>query len=54
MTTIGYGDITPSNVYEACLLIIGMVVATFTFAVTFNAIGHIVEELQKDYNEYIN
>ena len=42
MTTIGYGDITPSNVYEACLLIVGMVVATFTFAVTFNAIGQIV------------
>lgn len=42
MTTIGYGDITPNNVYECCLLIVGMLAATFTFAVTFNAIGSIV------------
>jgi len=42
MTTIGYGDITPANVYEASLLIVGMVVASFTFAITFNAIGSVV------------
>lgn len=42
MTTIGYGDITPNNVYEACLLIIGMLAASCTFAITFNAIGSIV------------
>lgn len=42
MTTIGYGDITPANVYEASLLIVGMVVASFTFAITFNDIGSVV------------
>jgi len=42
MTTIGYGDITPSNIYEVSLLIVGMLAATFTFATTFNAIGCIV------------
>ncbi len=42
MTTVGYGDIGPSNVYEALLLIIGMVMAIFTFSVSFNTIGEIV------------
>ena len=44
-TTIGYGDITPANVYEACLLVGGMVIASFTFAVTFNAIGSVVQDI---------
>jgi hypothetical protein len=52
MTTVGYGDITPANVYEACLLVVGMVIASFTFAITFNAIGSVVQEMQKDQNEY--
>lgn len=52
MTTVGYGDITPSNVNEATLLIIGMVVATFTFAVTFNTIGTIIEDLNRETSEF--
>lgn len=35
MTTVGYGDITPTNEYEAGLLILGLVVATGLFAFTF-------------------
>ena len=45
MTTVGYGDITPANAYEACLLNIGMVMATFLFAVTFSTIGEIISDL---------
>ena len=44
MTTVGYGDITPANAYEACLLNIGMVMATFLFAVTFSTIGEIIKK----------
>lgn len=51
MTTVGYGDITPTNVYEASLLIIGMVASSFTFAITFNTIGGIVQDLNKEKNQ---
>jgi Ion channel len=50
MTTVGYGDISPTNIYEAAILIVGMVSASFTFAVTFNTIGSIVEDLNKERN----
>lgn len=52
MTTVGYGDITPSNEYEAGVLIIGMVVATGMFAYTFNSIGYIVDDLTRDSKEF--
>lgn len=52
MTTVGYGDITPANVYEAGLLIFGMVMSCFTFAVTFNTIGDILSDITKDAKEY--
>ena len=52
MTTIGYGDITPQNYYEASLLIVGMVGATFTFSIAFNTIGEIVKEINKEKNEF--
>lgn len=35
MTTVGYGDITPTNVYEAVLLIFGLVIASGLFAYMF-------------------
>lgn len=52
MTTVGYGDITPSNEYEAGILIFGMVVATGMFAFTFNSIGYIVDDLTRDSKEF--
>ena len=44
MTTIGYGDIIPTNIYEASLLSVGMVIASFTFAFTFNIIGSLLSD----------
>ncbi|KRX02657.1 Cyclic nucleotide-binding protein [Pseudocohnilembus persalinus] len=52
MTTVGYGDITPTNEYEAGLLILGLVVATGLFAFTFNSIGYIIDDLTKDAKEF--
>lgn len=52
MTTVGYGDITPTNEYEAGLLIIGMMIATALFSYTYNSIGNIIEEISKDEIEY--
>lgn len=52
MTTVGYGDVTPSNTKESALLVIGMVLATCVFAYTFNAMGLIVEDLTKEYKDY--
>ena len=42
MTTVGYGDINGTNTCEAVILILGMVTATFIFAVSFNTIGEIL------------
>lgn len=35
MTTVGYGDIGPTNEYETVMLIFGLIVATGIFAFTF-------------------
>lgn len=51
MTTVGYGDVTPTNEYEAGLLIIGMILATAVFSYTFNSIGEIISDFNKDKNE---
>lgn len=45
MTTVGLGDILPSNIYEVFVLSIFMFVSCGTFAYSFNAIGLILEEL---------
>lgn len=42
MTTIGYGDITATNYIEACIMILGMIIMNFTFAVSFNTVGQII------------
>jgi len=49
-TTIGYGDLTPTNFYEVCLLIVGELMATFTFSMAFGAVGNIIQELQREFN----
>ena len=39
MTTIGLGDIVPSNIYETSVYIFFMFIASGTFSYSFNAIG---------------
>ena len=39
MTTVGFGDITPSNVYEACFVTLAMYISGFIYAYTLNTIG---------------
>jgi hypothetical protein len=39
MTTIGYGDFTPKTMTEMVFVIFTMIIASFTFAYTFNSIG---------------
>lgn len=51
MTTVGYGDISPTNIFEAGLLIILMVTSSVTFAVTFNTIGTIIQDIYKNRTE---
>ncbi|KRX02647.1 Cyclic nucleotide-binding protein [Pseudocohnilembus persalinus] len=48
MTTVGYGDVTPVNVYEAVILIFSMAAATMMFGYTINAIGLIFEDLTRE------
>ena len=39
-------------VYEAGLLIVGMLLSNFTFAVCFNTVGQIVQDLDRDLNKF--
>lgn len=39
MTTVGYGDITPANIYEAGFVTATMLISGFIYAYTINTIG---------------
>ena len=52
MTTIGYGDISAQNYYEAIILIVGMLVATLTFSIAFSNIGEIVKDINMEKKEF--
>lgn len=53
MTTVGLGDILPSNLYEVCVLSLFMFVSCGTFAYSFNAIGIILEELNQKSDTFV-
>lgn len=50
MTSVGYGDVTPSNVNEVIFLTWTMLITCFTFAYSFNVIGNIVKDMNKKEN----
>jgi hypothetical protein len=47
MSTVGLGDITPSNTYETGVYILFIVISSGTFSYFFNAIGIIIEDMNK-------
>lgn len=47
MTTVGYGDITPSNVYEAAFVTATILISGFIYAYTLNTIGTILQKLNE-------
>ena len=47
MTTIGYGDIRPINVFEKLYVTLMAIVSSGNFAYTVNSIGQILSELAK-------
>lgn len=47
MTTVGYGDINPSNKLEMLLSVIFMLFACVLFAFSINRIGAILEDIKK-------
>ena len=46
MTTVGYGDITPKNIFEVILNIFFTIVSSVVFAFTLNSIGDIISGLR--------
>ncbi|KAL4486780.1 hypothetical protein ABPG72_006612 [Tetrahymena utriculariae] len=52
MMTVGYGDITPKNVYEASLCIICMFISCGVFAYSFNLIGLIIQDMNKKERQF--
>lgn len=51
MTTIGFGDIVPTNVIENVVSIFTMIIACGVFGYTINSIGSILLELKKEVEE---
>jgi hypothetical protein len=54
MTSVGYGDITPSNSEECLFVTFAMIAACFVFAYSFSKIGQIVEDWNKEEKEFEN
>ena len=48
MVTVGYGEITPTNNLETIVNIISMVIACGVFGYSFNAIGTIIQDFNKE------
>ncbi|EAR85572.2 cyclic nucleotide-binding domain protein (macronuclear) [Tetrahymena thermophila SB210] len=48
MTTIGYGDIVPTNLTETIISIFSMIIAAGVFGYTINSIGTIFLQLKKE------
>jgi hypothetical protein len=46
MVTVGYGDITPQNKYEAVVVIVVEILATSIFGYMINIIGMTLTELK--------
>jgi len=47
MTSVGYGDITPNNYYEALFCVVTMFIASIIFAYSLNTIGLILEDMNR-------
>lgn len=48
MKLVGYGDITPTNEYEALFATITMIFLSCVFAYSINNIGMILQEIEKE------
>ena len=52
MITVGYGDITPSNVYEVLFVTISMYTACALFSYAVSSFSFIVSEIKKHESEF--
>lgn len=52
MTTVGYGDITPSNVYEVAFVTCALFIAVGVFSYSISLIGMIVQDMNAQRNQY--
>ena len=54
MNTVGYGDITPTNIYEVLFVILLIYIACAIFAYSLNSIGIIISNIMKQEDEFKN
>jgi hypothetical protein len=53
MTSTGFGDITTANLYETFFVILSLLTSCFYFSFSFNSIGVIIEDLNKDKKNFL-
>jgi len=52
LTTVGYGDITPTNMMETSYMIIAIVLGSTSFAYFMNSVAFILDDYNKKGKEY--
>ena len=52
MITVGYGDITPSNVYEAIFITVAMYFGCGFFSYILSYIQYLISEMKKTESEF--
>ena len=46
VTTVGYGDITPSNYIECSFIILTLIISSAVYAFLINSIGNLMENIK--------
>ena len=52
MVTVGYGDITPNNIYEVIFTTIAMYTASGLFSYAVSSISYLIVEMKKNEAEF--
>ena len=47
LLTVGYGDVTPTNVYEILMILVTQIIGIATFAYAVNQIGVALSSMQE-------
>ena len=52
VTTVGYGDVTPTNIMETSYMILAITLGGTSFAYFMNSVSSIIDDFSKKDKEY--